>query len=159
MATVVMNEGQLLCSRDSRRRRLSPIRLLSGRSHEQVPTSRLSNPSPHGEGLAWEGPVVAELRLSLARRLATSARCPFLRPLVLRSQGILCCVSDSMLRTGGGAPTLWNNDNGPLSGVTEQLFVGVEHPPEPSQLASRCQACRGRVSGSPCSLEGHGSAG
>lgn len=133
----------------------SPFR----RSREQVPTPRPSSLPPDREDLAWEGPVVAKLRLSLASRLARSARCSLLRPPVLPSQGILCCASDSMLRTGGGAPTLSNKDNGPLSGVTEPLFVGVGHPPEPSRLASRCQASCGRESGSTCSLEEHGSAG
>lgn len=135
------------------------LRLLSERSQEQVPTPRPSSPPPDREGLAWEGPVVAELRLSLARRLARSARCPLLRPPVLPSQGILCCASDSMLRTGGGAPTPSNKDNGRLSGVTEPLFVGVEHPPEPSRLAFPYQACCGRESGSTCSLKEHGYAG
>lgn len=95
---------------------------------------------------------MAELRWSLASWLAGSVRCPLLRPPTLAPQDVLCCTSDGMLRTGGGAPTPWNEDNGPLSGATEPLFVGVGHTPEPSQLASRR---RGQESGSTCSLEGH----
>lgn len=50
---------------------------------------------------------------------------------------------------GGGAPTLWNKDNGPLSGVIESLFVGVELPPEPNRLASRCQRAVGDSQAKP----------
>lgn len=98
---------------------------------------------------------MAGLRLSLAGRRVQE--CPLPSPAPTSS----AFPGQSLLRLGwyaedgGGAPTLWNKDNGPLSGVTESLFVGVEHPPKPSQLASRCQACCGRESGSTCSLEGH----
>lgn len=50
------------------------------RSHEQVPTPRPSSPPPDREDLAWEGPAVAELRLSLASRLARKCQLLSLAP-------------------------------------------------------------------------------
>lgn len=72
---------------------------------------------------------MAGLRLSLAGRRVQE--CPLPSPAPTSS----AFPGQSLLRLGwyaedgGGAPTLWNKDNGPLSGVTESLFVGVERCP------------------------------
>lgn len=94
--------------------------------------------------------------MSPASRLVRSARCPLLHPPVLPSQDVLCCTSNGIPGAVGGAPTLCSKDNGPLSGVTQPLFVGVEHPSEPSPLASQCLGCCRQESGSTCSLGGWG---
>lgn len=92
---------------------------------------------------------MTRLRLSLDNRLVQECPLPSPAPTstAFPRHSLLCLGWYAVDR--GGAATLWNKDNGPLSVVTESLFVGVEHPPEPSQLASRCQRAVGESQAQP----------